>query len=107
MRKRSHRVVVYFNDEELTDLTEKVRQTRLPREEIIRKAVKGLVVKEVPPADIPFLIRELRRVGHNLNQLAVLAHSKGVLDTPQLRRALERKRAVEKLIVDAYTRGGG
>lgn len=107
MRKRSHRVVVYFNDEELADLSEKVQSSNLSREELIRRAIRGVTIKEGPPADLPLLIRELRRIGCGLNQLVALAHSKGFLDTPQLRKALESNRAVEKLIVDTYTRGGG
>ena len=56
---------------------------------------------------MPLLIREVRRVGCNIEQLLRRANSIDLLDVPQLRRALERNRAVEKLIVDAYTIGGG
>ena len=107
MRKRNHRVVVYFNDKEFADLTEKVQRTHLPREEVIRRAVKGIAVKEAPPADIPLLIRELRRVGYSLNQLAAFAYSKGFLDMLQLQKALESNRDTEKLVVDTYIGGDG
>lgn len=106
MRKRNHRVVVYFNDEEFLDLSSKVQKSHLAREEVIRRAVKGITIKEAPSADVPLLIRELRKIGNNLNQLAALANTKGFIDAPQLRRALESNRATEKMIVDAYAGGG-
>ena len=52
---------------------------------------------------MPVLIREVRRVGIGLNQIMKRANALGLLDVPQLRKALEENRAVEKLIADAYT----
>ena len=60
-------------------------------------------MKEAPPADVPVLIQEVRRVGNNLNQIMKRANALGLLDVPQLRKALDENRVVEKLIVDAYT----
>ena len=60
-------------------------------------------MKEAPPADVPVLIREVRRVGASLNQIMKRANAVGLLDVPQLRKALEDNRTVEKLIVDIYT----
>ena len=61
------------------------------------------LVKEAPPADVPVLIREVRRVGNTLNQIMKRANALGLMDVPQLRKALDENRVVEKLIVDAYT----
>ena len=60
-------------------------------------------MKEAPPADVPVLIREVRRVGNTLNQIMKRANALGLMDVPQLRKALDENRVVEKLIVDAYT----
>ena len=57
----------------------------------------------VTAADVPVLIQEVRRVGNNLNQIMKRANALGLLDVPQLRKALEDNRAVEKLIADTYT----
>ena len=43
------------------------------------------------------------RDSYNIDQLLKIANTKGLLDVPQLRKALADNRAVEKLIVDAYT----
>jgi hypothetical protein len=49
------------------------------------------------------LIREVRRVGHNIDQILKIANSQGLIDVPQLHKALEDNRTVEKVIVKAYT----
>ena len=103
MRKRNCRVVVYFSKDELDALTKKIRKSHLSREGFIRAAVADKEVRYGPTADVPMLIQEVRRVGSNLNQILKRANSIGLLDVPQLRKALEDNRAVEKLIVDTYT----
>ena len=106
MRKRNCRFEVCFTKDELSDLTKKARKARLPTGAFVRRAVRDLEVKEAPPADVPMLIREVRRVGYNIDQILKLANAKGLLDVPQLRKALADNRAVEKMIMDAYTMNG-
>ena len=103
MKKRNCRFEIRFTKDELSDLTKKARKARLTNAAFIRCAVRGTAVKEVPPADVPVLIREVRRVGDSLNQIMKRANAIGLLDVPQLRKALEDNRTVEKLIVDTYT----
>ena len=103
MRKRNCRVEVCFTKDELYDLTKKARKAHLSIGGFIRHAVRGIEVKEAPPADVPMLIREVRRVGYNIDQILKLANAKGLLDVPRLRKALDENRAVEKLISDTYT----
>lgn len=103
MKKRNCRFEIRFTKDELSDLTKKARKARLTNAAFIRCAVRGTAVKEAPPADVPVLIREVRRVGASLNQIMKRANAIGLLDVPQLRKALEDNRTVEKLIVDTYT----
>lgn len=60
-------------------------------------------IKEAPSADVPILIREVRRVGYNIDQLLKIANSQGLVDVPQLRKALEENRAAVKQIIKAYS----
>lgn len=103
MRKRNCRVEIYFTKNELETLTEKVRKAGLSREQFCRCVLDGAEVKEAPSADVPILIREMRRVGYNIEQLLRIANTRGLLDALQLRKALEQNREVEKLIIDSYT----
>ena len=103
MRHRNHRVEIYCTKNEFETLTKKVRRSGLSREGFCRRVLNGTEVKEAPPADVPVLIREVRRVGNTLNQIMKRANALGLMDVPQLRKALDENRVVEKLIVDAYT----
>ena len=103
MRKRNCRVEIYFTKTELETLTKKVRKSGLSREGYCRRILNGAVVKEAPPAELPLLIREVRRVGYNIDQLLMIARTKNWLIAKELEKALESNRAVEKLIVDTYT----
>ena len=94
---------IRFTRGELDALTKKARKSGFSREGFSRRILNGAEVKEAPPAEVPLLIREVRRVGYNIDQLLKRANSIGLLDVPQLRKALEDNRAVEKLIVDTYT----
>ena len=102
MKKRVHEIKIRFTSGELADLTKQVKQTHLSREEFCRRAITGKEIHEAPPADVPRLIREVRRVGSNLNQILRIANSRGLLEVPDLRKALEDNRAVEKMIANAY-----
>lgn len=106
MRKRNCRFEVCLTKDELSDLTKKARKARLSTGAFVRRAVRDLEVKEAPSADVPMLIREVRRVGYNIDQLLKIANAKGLLDVPQLRKALADNRAVEKMIMEAYTMSG-
>ena len=94
---------IRFTRGELDALTKKSRKAGLSREGYCRRILNGAVVKEAPPAEVPMLIREVRRVGYNIDQLLMIARTKNWLVVKELEKALESNRAVEKLIVDTYT----
>ena len=102
MRKRNCRVEIYFTKTELETLTKKVRKSGLSREGYCRRILNGAVVKEAPPAELPLLIREVRRVGYNIDQLLKRANSIGLLDVPQMRKVLENVDTAAKTVISAY-----
>lgn len=102
MARRNCRFEVRLTKDEYYDLTKKARKAGLTTGAFVRMAVAGQVIQEAPSADVPELIREVRRVGHNIDQILKIANSKGLLEVPDLRKALEENRAVEKLIANAY-----
>ena len=104
MRSRTNQIIIRLSDEELADLNEKAGRVRGSREQFIRQCIEGAVIKEAPPVNVPKLIWEVRKVGYSLNQILRIANTDGLLDIPQLRKALERNREVEVRIVDAYTK---
>ena len=101
--KRTLEMKVRFTKAELDELTKKAKKAGLSREGYSRRVLNGETVKEAPPVDVPVLIREVRRVGSNIEQVLKRANTIGLLDVPQFRRALEELKAVEQSIKDAYT----
>ena len=102
MRKRNHRVVFYLNGKEFEAFEQKAKRSSRSREAFIRKAIEDVQIKELPPADLHKLIWELRRVGNNIDQILMIANSKGILNIPDLRKAIDDLREAEKLIVSQY-----
>ena len=76
--------------------------TSLSRESFIRDAIRGVQIREAPPADFPHLIREIRRVGINIDHILMIANARGLLDVPQLRKAMADLREVEAMVISTY-----
>ena len=102
MAKRNCRFEVRLTKDEYSNLTKKARRSGLSTGAFVRMAIAEKEIHEAPPVDVPRLIREVRRVGSNLNQILRIANSRGLLEVPDLRKALEDNRAVEKMIANAY-----
>ena len=67
-------------------LTKKAKKAGLSAGAFVRMAIAGKEIMEAPPVDLPMLIREVRRVGSNINQLTMLAHM-GKIQSPYLESA--------------------
>lgn len=80
MRKGYKKIEVYFPDAEYEAFLKKVRRTNLSISEFVRRMAAEQVIREAPHVDVPLLIREVKRVGNNINQLLILANSKGFFD---------------------------
>ena len=102
MRTRNHRVVFYLNDKEFKAFEQKAKRSSRSREAFIRKIIEDVQIKELPPADLHKLIWEIRRVGNNIDQILMIANAKGILNIPDLRKAIDDLREAEKLIVSQY-----
>ena len=73
-------------------------------EKFIRNMLAGVVIKESPPADIPYLLREIKRIGNNINQILRIANANGFIDTPRLRSALDELSEANRLIYRTYAK---
>ena len=93
---------IRFTRGELDALTKKARKSGFSREGFSRRILNGAVGKEAPPAEVPMLIREVRRVGYNINQLLKRANAIGLMDVPQMRKVLENVDTAAKTVISAY-----
>jgi hypothetical protein len=80
MRKRNIRAQVWLNEAESQRLRDNAKRTGLSQENYLRSLINGHVPKELPSIDFYNMIRELRAIGGNINQLAAKANTTGFID---------------------------
>ena len=80
MRKRNSSVLIRFSDKELEALNLNVEKSGLSRESYIRAILNGKTIKELPPMDFINVLKELRHISTNMNQIALVANSTGLVD---------------------------
>ena len=102
MKQRNHEIKIRFSPGELAALNAQVKKAGISREQFCRNAIQGVAIRENPPVDLHKLIWEIRRVGNNIDQILMIANSKGILNIPDLRKAIDDLRETEKLIVSQY-----
>ena len=72
----------------------------LSREAFVREVLRGTTIAEKPPAEYAEIVRELRRIGSNVNQLLVKARVLGFVEVPKLEETLSLIRRMD----DTFTR---
>ena len=104
MKTRTTEMHLRLTPEEKETLTEKAKLARLSREEFCRRILNGAIVKEAPSVDVRQLLRQMRHIGGDLNQLLARANTVGFIDTVQLKKDLAELRKAQEVIVEAYTK---
>ena len=106
--KRNNRVVFRLSDAELDALNRDVAKTGFSREEYLRLIVRMIRPRERPPADFPAVLRELSRIGNNLNQIARKANETGDINAEEYRIcASELQETTSRLIREVTSPGNG
>ena len=82
MARRTHQILFRLNDKEYQSLLEKVERSGLSREAFLRSMLEGKEIKELPPIQLFDVLRELRQLNANMNQIALKAHSLNLIDAP-------------------------
>lgn len=73
-------IKVRFTKEEFDRLNALVDVTGLSREEFVRRLISGAIIQEKPPAEYGEILRELRCIGRNVDQILVKARALGFVD---------------------------
>ena len=97
MRKRNVAIMFRLNRKEAEALDKKVKKSGMNREAYLRQIIQGIVPKDTPPPDYYSMMRELHKIGNNLNQIAQKAHTLNVIDVQRYDEAL---RYYEKTVKD-------
>lgn len=84
--KRNHEIKLRLSDDEFDYLNKAVAKTGLSREAYLRLIIQKIVPAEKPYPDLKETIDQLRRIGNNLNQIAVVAHKTGSIDVMKYKK---------------------
>ena len=95
---RTHLIKSYLDDSEYERFRRIATATKSTNSNLVRRLLQTSVFVEFPPVEYWEIIKQLDRIGNNLNQLARVAHSLGFIDEPEYRKnANEVSRAVAQL----------
>ncbi|WP_270778507.1 plasmid mobilization protein [Holdemanella biformis] len=96
--KRKNEIKLRLTDKELEQLNEDVKKTGYSREAYIRSMlIKYRVPKPMPPESFNNTIYYLRKIGNNINQLAIIANKTGNIDTKKYKYEYEE---LNKIILE-------
>jgi hypothetical protein len=102
MLKRSRQLVTRLTQEEYDCIIRTQKLSGLSGEVFRRNVLLGVVLKEAPPADYFELIRQLRILGNNINQIARVANACGMTEGEMLRREVQNLIELEKIMRRAF-----
>lgn len=83
---RNKRFEVRLTEEELSYLSRQADMCGKSNSRYVRDLIRGKTPVAFPPLPYAELLSEVRKLGVNMNQLALKAHSLGFIDEPEYRR---------------------
>ena len=101
MNQRNIEIKVRLNKRESEKLNKLVRKSRLSREAYLRHLINGVVPRDAPPPDYYAMMRELYRIGSNLNQIAQKAHILNAVDAQRYDEDVRRLESAVRQITAA------
>ena len=81
MEKRIIEIKVRLSESEMALLNSDVKKSVLSRKAYLRSLIHKMPLKERPQIELTDVLHSLRKIGSNLNQIAMVANTKGFVDT--------------------------
>lgn len=101
MRKRDIPFLFRLNKEEADAFRERVKKSGISQEAYVRQAITGKTPRDAPPPDYYSMMRELHKIGNNLNQIAQKAHTLNVIDVQRYDSDMRKFDEAVRLITEA------
>ena len=101
MNQRNIEIKVRLNKRESEKLNKLVKKSRLSREAYLRHLINGVVPRDAPPPDYYAMVRELYRIGSNLNQISQKAHILNAVDAQRYDEDVRRLESAVRQITAA------
>lgn len=106
-RKNEYQVHFYMTKKEYEALKQKVEISGLTLTEYCKCVLNKSEVKAAPPADFFFLVREVKRVGTNLDQLLHKLNATGRYSDSEIRDCIDEIHDIDNLLFKTFTSGDG
>ena len=101
MRVRNKAFLLWLTESEMYKLKNDAKIAGLTQQEYVRQSLKGVVINEKPPEVLFEILRELRLIGNNMNQISMRFNSTNRLDALQYKKNYEN---LQKTISDIFSR---
>ncbi len=101
MRNRDIPFLFRLNREEADAFRERVKRSGLSQEAYVRQSISGKTPRDAPPPDYYSMMRELHKIGNNLNQIAQKAHVLNVIDVQRYDNDMRKFEGVVRLFTEA------
>lgn len=101
MRRRNIPFIFRLNKQEAEAFRERVRRSGLTQESYVRQVISGKMPRDAPPPDYYAMMKELHKIGNNLNQIAQKAHVLNVIDVQRYDRDMKKFEETVRLITEA------
>lgn len=104
MRTRENSLHLRFTDEEISFMRSQADKCGLRMQAYVQKLIRDKPIKEQPDVQFFTIIKQLSQIGNNMNQIAVVANSKGFIDAKYYRENVDWIRKVVGDLMEAmYT----
>ena len=107
MRKRDIRIQVRLSDIQYKKLLDDIARSKETISSYIRKLIIGTQLKEKPDYEFYNVMKELTKIGVNLNQIAHVANSTNIIDkdfyNQEAKKWNEISRQIKNMIKDELT----
>ena len=100
--RKTKEIKVRMTEDEFERVTALAQATVLSREAFIREALRGTTIHERPPAEYGEIVRELRRIGSNVQQLLIKARTLEFVDEIILQEIVDAIRHMDRVFTDAF-----
>ena len=101
MRRRNIPFMFRLNEQEAEAFRARVKRSGLTQEAYVRQVIRGKIPRDAPPPDYHAMMKELHKIGNNLNQIAQKAHVLNVIDVQRYDRDMKKFEETVRLITEA------
>ena len=98
---RTNQIHFYLGDVEYKKLLRRVSKSGLSLSAYMRHLINNRVPQDKPPPEYFEILKELRAIGRNINQIAFVANATGIMDAKRVEEHYDELLALILKIIDA------